>query len=412
MRIPLLAAIMLFVFSFIIDFYISLDLKSAGKKKLRKGYNVSALLCWIFLVVIMCMPKRAEDSNLLPVMWMLYTYLTIYAAKFFYVVCSLIGRLIGVFHKGKKRGYVCNWIGVCLGIVAFSVMWLGVGVTRKHIVVNRVDISSPSIPQPFNGYTIAQISDVHVGTWGNDTTFVSHLVDSVNALHPDLIVFTGDIVNRETKEIEPFLPVLSRLKAKDGVLSILGNHDYGDYMDWKHPGDRDANNRLLAKYQKGIGWCLMNNERRFIVKDNDSIMVLGVENWGDPPFPTYGDLEKALSSSQDSVYHQNDRYYKILLSHNPEHWNQYVSKKTNIALTLSGHTHAMQMMLDLGGWKWSPAKYRYEQWGGLYDRLNENGQPTQLYVNIGAGEVGMPARLLGAYPEITLFTLHHTSNRE
>lgn len=412
MRIPIIAAIMLFVFSFLVDFYISFDIKSTGKKKLRKWYNISAVLCWIFLVVIMCMPRRAEDSNLLPVMWMLYTYLSIYVAKLCYVICSLIGRLIALFRKSRKKGYVCNWIGCCLGIVVLGIMWFGAGVTRKHIVVNRIDISSPSIPQPFNGYTIAQISDIHVGTWGNDTTFVSHLVDSVNALHPDLIVFTGDVVNRSTKEIEPFLPVLSRLKAKDGVLSILGNHDYGDYMDWKNPGDRDANNRLLARYQKEMGWHLMNNERRFVVKDNDSIMVVGVENWGDPPFPTYGDLDKALSPSSDSIYHQNDIYYKILLTHNPEHWNQYVSHKTNIGLTLSGHTHAMQMMLDLGGWKWSPAKYRYEQWGGLYDRLNENGQLTQLYVNIGAGEVGMPARLLGAYPEITLFTLHHVSNRE
>lgn len=410
MRIPLVAAIMLFLFTFLIDFYISRDIKSTEKKGLWKAYNVSALLCWIFLVVIMCMPRRAEDSNLLAVMWMLYTFLSIYVAKLCYVICSLIGKVIGLLRKGIKKGHVCNWIGVCLGTVMFCVMWVGVCYTRSHIVVNRVDISSPSIPRPFNGYTIAQISDIHVGTWGNDTTFVSHLVDSVNALHPDLIVFTGDIVNRETKELNPFIPVLSRLHAKDGVLSILGNHDYGDYMDWKNPADRDANNRLLAKHQKDMGWTLMNNERRFLVKDNDSIMVLGVENWGDPPFPTYGDLEKALSSSLDSICHQNDRRYKILLSHNPEHWNQHVSHETNIGLTLSGHTHAMQMMIDLGFWKWSPAKYRYEQWGGLYERLNDNGQPTQLYVNIGAGEVGMPARLMGAYPEITFFTLHHSAN--
>lgn len=292
----------------------------------------------------------------------------------------------------------------------FVTMWVGAGYTRHHIVVNRIDIESPSIPRPFNGYTIAQISDIHVGTWGNDTTFISNLVDSVNALHPDLIVFTGDIVNRETKELKPFIPVLSRLKAKDGVLSILGNHDYGDYMDWKTPEDREKNNRLLAIYEAEMGWHLMNNERKFLVKDNDSIMVIGIENWGDPPFPTYGDMEKSLSSSRDSVYNQNDNRYKILLTHNPEHWNRHISHETNIGLTLSGHTHAMQMMIDLGGWQWSPAKYRYELWGGLYDRLNDRGQKTQMYVNIGAGEVGMPARLFGAYPEISLFTLHHISN--
>ncbi len=410
MRIPLIAAVLLFVFTFFVDFYISYDIKSTGKRGLWKGYNVSAVLCWIFLVVIMCMPRRAEGSDLLPVMWMLYIYLSIYLGKLIYVVCSLIGKLIRLLHKGNKKNNVSKVVGLGLGVVAICVMWIGVIFTRHHIVVNRIEIISPSIPRPFEGYTIAQISDIHVGTWGNDTTFVSNLVDSVNALHPDLIVFTGDIVNRETKELEPFIPVLSRLKAKDGVLSILGNHDYGDYMDWQRPEDREENNRQLAAHQAYMGWMLMNNERRFIVKDNDSIMIIGVENWGDPPFHTYGSLEKALSSSSDSVFNQNDRHYKILLSHNPEHWNQEVSHNTNIALTLSGHTHAMQMMLTLGEWKWSPAKYRYEQWGGLYERLNENGQPTQLYVNIGAGEVGMPARLLGAYPEISLFTLHHKPN--
>ncbi len=409
MRIPLLAAIMLFVFTFLVDAYISRDIKSTGKKGWWKVYNVSAVICWVFLIVIMCMPRRSEDSSLLPVMWMLYTFLSIYIAKFCSVILSLIGRLIGRFRKGRKKSYAANWIGLCVGLVAFCVMWIGVAYTRKHIVVNRVDISSQMIPPPFDGYTIAQISDIHVGTWGNDTTFVSNLVDSVNALHPDLIVFTGDIVNRETKELEPFIPVLSRLHAKDGVMSILGNHDYGNYMDWNSPEEREENNRQLAVHQRNMGWDLLNNERRFLVKDGDSITVVGVENWGDPPFPTYGDLEKALSSSKDSVYNQNDRRYKILLSHNPAHWDQHLSRETNINLTLSGHTHAMQMMIDLGFWKWSPAKYRYKQWGGMYERFNNNGQPTQLYVNIGAGEVGMPARLVGAYPEITLFTLNHVA---
>ncbi len=129
-------------------------------------------------------------------------------------------------------------------------MWVGVGHTRRHIVVNKVDISSPTIPLPFNGYTIAQISDIHVGTWGNDTTFVAELVDSINSLHPDLIVFTGDIVNRQTSELKPFVNVLSRIRAKDGVFSVLGNHDYGDYVDWNSPAEREENNNQLAMYQK------------------------------------------------------------------------------------------------------------------------------------------------------------------
>jgi len=301
-------------------------------------------------------------------------------------------------------------MGFAAAVTVFLIVWWGVVYTRHAIKINSVEIASPKVPVAFNGYRIVQISDLHVGTWGNDTTFIASLVDSVNSLHPDLIVFTGDIVNRKTDELTPFVGTLSGLRARDGVISVLGNHDYGDYVDWKKPDERIENNRRLAAYQKEMGWDLLNNERRFISAGADSIMIVGVENWGDSPFPVYGDLNVALSPSRDSFYNQNDSRFKILLSHNPEHWNRIVSKTTNIDLTLSGHTHAMQIMVELGDWRWSPAKYRYEQWGGLYERLNDEGQSTRLYVNIGGGEVGMPARLLSANPEITLFTLRHMGN--
>ena len=411
MRIPVPTAIFLFVFSFLVDLYIYADVRNATKKKsLRGAYIISTVLCWGLLIAIMCMPKRSEDSDIIPIMWMLYSYLSIYLAKAGYLICSIIGRLIRVVFKIKSHRHISRLIGVIMGAGLFLSMWWGVAYTRFHIEIVPIEISSPQIPESFNGYKIAQISDLHVGTWGNDTTFISELVDSVNALHPDLIVFTGDIVNRRTSEIEPFLKPLSRLKASDGVMSILGNHDYGDYMDWADLKDREINNLELVDHQKNIGWDLLNNDRRFIIRDNDSIMIVGVENWGDPPFHTYGDLELALSSSRDSIYHQNDNRFKILLSHNPAHWDKEISHSTNIGLTLSGHTHAMQLETDIFGWRWSPAKYRYEQWGGYYERLNDNGKPVGLYVNIGAGEVGMPSRLFRAYPEITLLTLRHSNN--
>lgn len=408
MRIPVPAAIFLFVFSFLIDIYIYADVCNSTKRRgLRLSYAVSSLLCWGLLVVIMCMPKRSEDSDILPIMWMLYTYLSIYIAKAGYLLCSVFGRLIKVIFRSKSKRYISRLTGVGVGVVLFVSMWWGVLYTRYHIEVVPVEISSAQIPESFNGYKIAQISDLHVGTWGNDTTFISNLVDSVNALHPDLIVFTGDIVNRRTSEVEPFVKPLSRLKAPDGVMSIFGNHDYGDYMDWTDLKDREINNQELLEHQKSMGWDILNNDKRFIVRGNDSILVIGVENWGDPPFHTYGDLEFALSSSRDSTYHQNDNLFKILLSHNPAHWDKEVSHQTNIGLTLSGHTHAMQVETEIFGWRWSPAKYRYEHWGGYFERFNDNGQPVRLYVNIGAGEVGLPSRLFRAYPEITLLTLHN-----
>ena len=274
------------------------------------------------------------------------------------------------------------------------------GYTRHHLTIVNENIYSERLPAGFEDYRIVQLSDLHVGTWGEDTSFMRNLVDTVNSLEPDLIVFTGDIVNRKTDELLPFINILSQLRARDGVFSILGNHDYGDYVDWNRPDDRKENNERLARYENEMGWHLLNNESVWIKNRGDSILLIGVENWGDPPFPVYGDLDKAVNKEG-----QNDEVYKVLLSHNPEHWNREISKNTNIDLTLSGHTHAMQMMIKFGNWKWSPAKYRYEHWGGRFSRDNDKGEPTQLYVNTGTGEVGMPARLMAAYPEITVLTL-------
>lgn len=408
MRIPLIALIGILLGSVLIDLYIYNDIrKNTGRKIWRRLYAFFSLALWIFIIVTLSLPLRDAGESILPVMWMLYSYLTVFASKLVYIFFSVCGRLFRFVVRNDYMAHTFRWVGFICAIAVFLIMWFGIWETRYNIVVERVEIESPKVPVGFDGYRIVQVSDIHVGTWGNDTTFVSMLVDSVNSLKPDLIVFTGDIVNRRTDELLPFVSVLSRLKAPDGVLSVLGNHDYGDYVDWKYPEERIANNRRLAELQKEMGWRLMNNETCIIREGNDSIVVTGVENIGDPPFPTYGDLEMAISSSPDSSINQNDANFKILLTHNPEHWNHYVSQETNIDLTLSGHTHAMQMMLRNGDWKWSPAKWRYEQWGGIYSRPNLSGEETRLYVNIGAGEVGMPARLVSAYPEITLISLHH-----
>lgn len=407
MRIPVIMMICLLVGSGLIDLYIANDIRqSSGRRSWWKAYWISAFVCWIFVIVTLCLPRRSEENDILSIMWMLYSYLSIYTAKLVYIIFSLVGRLFSlIFHKRKGNRYPMRWIGLSMSLFTFIAMWWGVGVTRHEIEVKRVEIDSPRLPSSFKGYKIAQISDIHVGTWGRDTSFIKQLVDSVNSLHPDLIVFTGDIVNRRTEELFPFVTELSRLSAPDGVISILGNHDYGDYVDWKNPAERIANNDLLAQVQRSMGWDLLNNRRVVVSNGNDSIVIVGVENVGDPPFPTYGDLEKALPSSPDSAFNQNDERFKLLLTHNPAHWEDYVSHKTNIDLTLSGHTHAMQMVFKLGHHEWSPAVFRYKLWGGLYDRLNEKGEKTSLYVNIGAGEVGLPSRLFAAYPEITLFTL-------
>lgn len=405
MRIPVITIVFLFVFSFLIDLYISIDAKNTWRKRGFKVYWLTSLLCYALLIVAISLPRRDIGSGLEAVMWLLYTYLTIYVGKLAYLVVSVIGRCVSLCLRMRSLNYPFRWIAMFFGVALMAVMWIGAGYTRRHIIVADQTIYSQKLPASFEDYRIVQISDLHVGTWGNDSSFLSKLVTTVNDLQPDMIVFTGDIVNRESGELRPFLNVLKGFKAEDGVYSILGNHDYGDYVDWDTPQQRVENNLRLAGYQRGMGWHLLNNDRVFIHRGNDSIMLLGVENWGEPPFPTYGDLELALPSAPGGTVHQNDSNFKILLSHNPEHWNRDVADNTNIDLTLSGHTHAWQTMIKTGNKRWSPAKYRYTQWGGRYFRKNKNGEPTQLYVNIGAGSVGMPARLMSAYPEVTLITL-------
>lgn len=406
MRIPAVTIVFLFIFSILIDLYISVDVWQTWKKKKSQViFWISSVLCYAVLIVALSLPRRDVNESISAVMWLLYTYLTIYAAKFIYILCSLLGRAFRLALRIRSGIYPMRMAGVVFGVLLMAIMWIGVGYTRHHIVVTEEDIYSEKLPASFDGYRIVQLSDLHVGTWGNDSTFLNNLVDTVNRLKPDLIVFTGDLVNRQSNELTPFTSVFSRLHAEDGVYSILGNHDYGDYVDWDTPAAKERNLLQLKEQQRKMGWRMLNNENVFIHNDNDSILLIGVENWGEPPFPQYGDLNVALPASSRNGPHQNDSTFKILLSHNPEHWNQEVSKHTNIDLTLSGHTHAWQSMIEVGNWKWSPAKYRYEQWGGVYNRKNDNGEITTLNVNIGAGAVGMPARLLSAYPEVTLITL-------
>lgn len=364
-----------------------------------KVFSVFAILVLALLTVAVCMPKRNVHTGITPTMWMLYVVITVELSQCIYSVFSLVGYIPSLFKK--RRWNTGLWVGLPLSVLFFVMMWWGVLIGRYRINTESVEIDSPRLPESFNGYKIAQISDLHVGTWNGDTVFISKLVDRVNELRPDLIVFTGDIVNRQSDELLPFMKVLSRLKAKDGVLSVLGNHDYGDYVTWDSQAEKKANLDSLKSYQQSMGWRMLDNTHIALKNQKgDSITIIGVGNWGEPPFSQYGDLTASYPESK-----LKDDNFKILLSHNPEHWNREVSKISNIDLTLSGHTHAMQIMFAIGDWRWSPAQYKYQQWGGLYDRDNEDGVPTRVYVNIGAGEVGIPMRI-GADPEITLFTLH------
>ena len=215
----------------------------------------------------------------------------------------------------------------------------------------------------------------------------------MNKLEPDLICFTGDMVHNFSEELDPFVDILKQLKAPLGKYAVLGNHDYGHYFNWKSPEEEAANLERVKSLIREAGFDLLLNENRTISLNGSSLSLIGVENWGKPPFPQLGDLDQALKGVHPD-------HIKILLSHDPSHWDLQVKDKEDIALTLSGHTHGMQFGIEIGKLKWSPSRWTYKHWAGLY---SENGK--KLYVNRGLGFTGYPGRV-GIRPEITLLTLN------
>lgn len=385
--IPMIIAI---IINIVIDIFLYRKIvASRCAKWVRVGHVLLSVLLSAALIIALIIGPRS--GSVLFLMWTLYTYLSVYIPKYFYCIFHGLSAVPRLWKRGSLR-----WSQIAGMIVAFGVliaMWHGALYNRYNTQIVSTEVSSPRLPAAFSGYRIVQISDLHLGTYGTDTSYVSKLVTQINDLKPDLIVFTGDLVNSQSDESDPFVRPLSRLKAADGVLSILGNHDYGDYRNWPSPEAKAADFKHLVDNQKAMHWRMLDNEYVALRRGNDSIAIIGVQNWGDPPFPTYGDLHKAYPALTDSCF-------KILLTHNPAHWRAEVTDATNIDLSLAGHTHAMQIEVDLFGHRFSPSAWRYKEWGGMY----EHGE-QRLYVNIGVGCVGFPARLFAARPEVTILTL-------
>ncbi len=281
-----------------------------------------------------------------------------------------------------------------LGLIVATVPFVGVlyGVTkgRRRFNVARVPIRSPNIPDEFNGLRIVQISDMHLGSFGDDASIVQNGVDLINAEAPDLVLFTGDMVNDYADEAERFTAVLAGVKARMGKYSILGNHDYSDYVKWDNAEGKRANLDKLKGIHHDMGFKLLLDEHITLARGEAKIGLLGVQNWG-RRFQQYGDLSKAMYGSEYLPY-------RILMSHDPTHWDEQVLG-TGIDLTLSGHTHGAQLGVKLNGTEYSPAQWVYEHWAGLYTEGTQ-----QLYVNRGFGFIGFPGRV-GMPPEITVFEL-------
>lgn len=398
MRAPLFLLIALLIINAAVDWYILWQINHRCRRAAfwRHIHLPSSIIFACILVAVILIPTRGGgNGTLLTKMWLLFGYLTVYVSKMTGVIFDLIASVPRLFNRRRIKAITIA--GIVIACALFAAMWWGALVNRFNIDNREVTVEIAGLPAEFDGYRIVQFSDLHTGTYGNDTAYVGRLVDNINASRPDLIVFTGDMVNRESAEMEPFEHALSRLHAPDGVLAILGNHDYGDYKNWLSPRHKSANMESLYNSYRRTGIELIRDSTVYLSRGGDSIAVIGVENIGDPPFPTYGSLRQAYPDL-------SDQRVKILLSHNPAHWCDSIRGNDAVAvdLTLSGHTHAMQ--IEVAGI--SPSALIYETWGGLYADKNEH---HQLYVNIGEGCVGFPMRL-GATPEVTVIILRRRAN--
>lgn len=309
----------------------------------------------------------------------------------FVIVISVLYFTNFLFSEGESLLFI-PLVGLLSGLLPFSVILYGIFKAIYRFKVYRHVISAKKLPKSFDGLKIVQISDLHLGSFNYAYKKLEPAIKIINNLKPDYIVFTGDLVNNFAWELKGWDKLFKQLKARKGKFAILGNHDYGDYSEWKSLEAKQKNFESIKYFFNKIDFTLLMNEAKIISQNEDKIAIIGVENWGKPPFKQYGDLSKALENVKDIPF-------KTLLSHDPTHWTEEVINKTDISLMLAGHTHGMQAGFQYKNLKWSPIKYKFQHWAGLYQHKDQ-----YLYVNRGLGWLGFPARI-GMRPEITLIEL-------
>jgi hypothetical protein len=414
---PLLAVLIFSAVLVIIDIYFYYGLKKLIRRLNDKFIRAIKIIHWLVPVVVITglsiivfFRNSVEASNQIRVFHFFSGFfLLFYIPKLVFIVFKLFEdfmHIISKFTASKivKKGTVNDNLNkisrteflskagiIAAGIPFISIIY-GIGVGRFDFTIRKVPLRLGNLPASFAGFKIVQLSDFHIGSFINHVNEVEKAIDLINSLRPDLLLFTGDMVNNLASELDTFKNIISKLDAKYGKYSILGNHDYGDYVRWDSERGKKENLTRLVDLQTQMGFRMLLNESEKISLGDEHISLIGVENWGLPPFPQYGNMAEAMSNVADNSF-------KILLSHDPTHWNAQVTEKTNIDLTLSGHTHGAQFGIEIPGWRWSPVSIRYKQWGGLYEENNQ-----YLYVNTGIGFIGFPGRI-GMPPEITLFEL-------
>ncbi len=307
----------------------------------------------------------------------------------------------GTSSKGNyfptRRKFISQ-IALGLAAIPFASILYGIYKGKYNFKVLNYTLHFEDLPEAFDGYKITQISDIHSGSFDNIEK-VKYAIGLINEQQSDLILFTGDMVNNKATEMTPYIDIFKGLDAKDGMFSVLGNHDYGDYVRWESPEAKVQNLDALKSLQKDIGFNLLLNESQYVEREGERIAIVGVENWGKGGFKKAGDLKKASAAI-------NADDFKILLSHDPSHWDaEVINDDYHYHLTLSGHTHGMQFGIEIPGWfKWSPVKWRYKHWAGIYKEMGQ-----YINVNRGFGYLAFPGRV-GIWPEITVIELKRGAN--
>lgn len=401
--------------SLLLDWYVFNGLKTFVKN--WKSLRLKRIVLWGYLLVsvgvtVLFVAGTGSFNNARGMTpyheWMLSLLITFFITKIIFSLILLIGDIGRLFYgagnyainRNKKkpcepfvpaRRKFISEVAILVAAVPFTGFLYAMFKGKYDYKLHKQTLYFDDLPDAFDGFTITQISDIHSGSFDNKDA-VQRGIDLANAQKSDLFVFTGDLVNNAAWEIEPYMDMFSQLKAPHGQFSVLGNHDYGDYIHWDSDAEKDANLDKLKEHHKALGYRLLLDENVVIEKGGQKISLIGVQNWG-RGFVQIGDLDKAMTSVDKDTF-------KILLSHDPTHWEEKVRYyPEKIHLTLSGHTHGAQFGVETAGLRWSPVQYRYLDWAGWIEQHDR-----QLYVNRGFGFLAFSGRL-GIWPEITVLTL-------
>ncbi len=403
--------IFIFVFYLFLDFYVFQAVRVAVSN-LSPGYRRAIyvlywLLTFITIVSVFSFSKIDSSKYHFIKSIMLSAVAINFVSKFVAAIFVFLDDIIrfgqwayqGIVHNGVEKASGKNTIprseflaktALVAGTVPSMIFSYGILSGAYDYRIRRRTITLPNLPRAFDGVRLAQLSDIHSGSFYNKVA-VQGGVDMLMGEKPDAVFFTGDLVNNKSEELKEYIDVFSKLDAPLGVYSTLGNHDYGDYARWSSSQEKKQNLQDLIQGHKDMGWDILLDEHRYLTVDNERLAVIGVQNWG-VKFAQYGDLNKAAKEVEAPV--------KILLSHDPSHWDAQVRPNhPDIDLTFSGHTHGFQFGVELGDFRWSPSQYLYKQWADLYQEKNQ-----YLYVNRGFGFLGYPGRI-GILPEITIIDL-------